>query len=287
MVRFARAALLVLAACFLSSAAAQQPAAVPYEPSVGQPGKDVVWVPTPEELVRKMLEMARVKPGEFVMDLGSGDGRIAIAAARDFGARAVGIEYNPDMVALSQRNAKAAGVADKVRFVKADLFETDLGKADVITMYLLPRINMQLRPKLLALKPGTRIVSHAFDLGDWKSDDSAVIEGREAFLWIVPAKIGGEWQLAFPEDPAREPFTLALTQNYQLFWGSARRGGESTELIKPWLSGADVRFHIPQAGDAGPQYTGRVEGNRIEGTVRDANGKPVRWTARRVKAPAR
>lgn len=284
MVRFARAALLVLAAGFLSAAAAQQPAAVPYEPSVGQPGKDVVWVPTPEELVRKMLDMAHVKPGEFVMDLGSGDGRIAIAAARDFGARAVGIEYNPDMVALSNRNAKSAGVADKVKFVKADLFETDLSKADVITMYLLPRINMQLRPKLLALKPGTRIVSHAFDMGDWKSDDDAVIEGREAFLWIVPAKIGGAWQLSYPDDKAREPVTLALSQNYQLFWGSARRGDESVELIKPWLAGADVRFDLPEAGGTARHYVGRVEGEHMSGTARGADGAPISWSARRVKS---
>ncbi len=287
MFRFVRAALFLLIVCGVSAAAAQQPAAAPYEPSVGQPGKDVVWVPTPEELVRKMLDMAHVKPGEFVMDLGSGDGRIAIAAARDFGARAVGIEYNPDMVALSQRNAKAAGVADKVKFVKADLFETDLSRADVITMYLLPRINLQLRPKLLALKPGTRIVSHAFDLGDWKSDDDAVIEGREAFLWIVPAKIGGAWRLAFPADAGREPVTLALTQNYQLFWGSAQRGGESMELIKPWLAGADIRFHLPEAGGVTQEYTGRVNGERMEGTLRGADGRPVQWVARRVKSPAR
>ncbi len=276
-------ALTVSLAC-VTGVDAQAQHAEEYTPSVGQPGKDVVWVPTPEALVSHMLKMAKVTPKDYVMDLGSGDGRIAIAAAKEFGARATGVEYNPEMVELSQRNAKAAGVAGKVKFVKADLFQTDLSKADVITMYLLPRINLQLRSKLLALKPGTRIVSHAFDLGDWKSDDDAMIEGREAYLWIVPAKIGGHWRVSFPDDSASEPIDLSLTQNYQLFWGQAKRGDEAVDLAKPWLSGTKVRFSLPESdGNGSREFTGEVNGKRMEGTVSGGDGPPRKWVATRSR----
>lgn len=257
------------------------PVADEYTPIVGQEGKDVVWVPTPDALVERMLEMAKVTSKDYVMDLGSGDGRIAIAAAKR-GARAVGIEYNPDMVELSKRNAKAAGVADKVKFIKADLFETDLSKADVITMYLLPRINLELRPKLLALKPGTRIVSHAFDLADWKADKEVKVEGRDAYLWIVPADIEGNWRVEYPDIPKRAPTELRLTQNYQLFWGHAVRGDQSVELGKPWLSGTKVRFAVRDAeGDR--KYLGEVKGDRMEGTMSVDGGPATRWVATRLR----
>ncbi len=158
-----------------------------YEPSVGQQGKDVIWVPTPEDLVQAMLDLAKVTPNDFVMDLGSGDGRIVIAAAKR-GARAVGIEYNPDMVELSRRNAEKAGVSDKATFVNADIFATDFSQATVITMYLLPQLNLRLKPVILNLKPGTRIVSHAFTMGDWAPEQTIEKEGRTAYLWIVPKK---------------------------------------------------------------------------------------------------
>src|SRR5580765_1642288 len=184
---------------FVASAFAQ--ATKPqFEPEVGQSGKDVVWVPSPQELVDKMLDMAKVTPKDFVMDLGSGDGRTVITAAKR-GARALGVEYNPDMVELSRRNAEKEGVAGKASFVKADLFETDFSKASVITMFLLPDINLKLRPKILNLKPGTRIVSNSFTMGDWSSDDTVIakdgcISYCTAYLWIVPAKVEGNWQLA-------------------------------------------------------------------------------------------
>lgn len=267
---------------FVGAAHAQaQPKGGDYVPEVGQEGKDVVWVPTPDELVERMLDMAKVTSNDYVMDLGSGDGRIAIAAAKR-GARAVGIEYNPDMVELSKRNAKAAGVANKAQFMKADLFEADLSKATVITMYLLPRINLQLRPKLLDLKPGTRIVSHAFDLGDWKSDNEAKVEGREAYLWIVPAKIGGNWRITYPDDKTREPLELRLTQNYQLIWGHAVRGEQSTELARPWLTGTQIRFDVADAS-AADTYAGEVKGNRMEGTVKSDGGATTRWVATRIQ----
>src|SRR5882672_1107660 len=181
----------------VASAFAQAPKAE-FQPEVGQSGKDVVWVPTPQALVDRMLDMAKVTPRDFVMDLGSGDGRTVITAAKR-GARALGVEYNPDMVELSRRNAEKEGVAGKASFVKADLFETDFSKASVITMFLLPDINLKLRPKILGLKPGTRIVSNSFTMGDWQADESANISSESgcssswctAMLWIVPARVAG------------------------------------------------------------------------------------------------
>ena len=169
-----------------------------YEPSVGQEGKDVVWVPTPQTLVNKMLDMAKVTPKDFLMDLGSGDGRTVITAAKR-GVRAMGIEYNPDMVELSKRNAQKEGVTDKASFVKADLFETDFSKATVITMFLLPDINLRLRPKILEMKPGTRVVSNTFTMEDWQADETATVTDGcssswcTALFWIVPAKVAGTW----------------------------------------------------------------------------------------------
>ena len=173
-------------------ASAQQPA---YEPQVGQSGKDVIWVPTPQTLVDRMLQMAKVTPSDYVIDLGSGDGRTVITAAK-LGATAHGIEYNPDMVELSKRNAAKAGVAEKATFAKADIFASDFSKATVVTMFLLPALNLKLKPILLNMEPGTRVVSNSFDMGDWKPDETAHVENDStgycrAFLWIIPAKVDG------------------------------------------------------------------------------------------------
>ena len=189
----------------------------PFEPQVGQAGKDVVWVPTPQTLVDKMLDMAKVTPQDVVFDLGSGDGRTVITAAKR-GARAMGIEYNPDMVALSERNAKTAGVTDKATFVKADLFETDFSKATVVTMFLLPSINLKLRPKILDMKPGTRIVSNTFTMEDWQADETATVTDGcssswcTALFWVVPAKVAGTWNT--PNG------ALTLTQTFQMLSGT-------------------------------------------------------------------
>jgi hypothetical protein len=182
--------LLSSAIAFSGTAAAQTTAATKeYTPSVGQEGKDVIWVPTPQSLVDRMLTMAGVKPTDYVIDLGSGDGRTVITAAKKFGAPALGIEYNPDMVELAKRAAEKEGVAGKAQFVKADIFQTDFSKATVLTMYLLPSLNVKLRPTILNLKPGTRIVSHAFTMDDWQPDQVDSSEGRTAYMWIVPAKV--------------------------------------------------------------------------------------------------
>ena len=256
-----RTSLALLLAAFsaaLGTAALAQAHKAPstYEPKSGQEGKDVAWVPTPQVVVDKMLDMARVRPSDFVMDLGSGDGRTVITAARR-GARALGVEYNPDMVELSKRNAEKEGVAGKATFVKADLFETDFSKASVITMFLLADINLKLRPKILALKPGTRIVSNSFDMGDWKEDERAELSGDgcngswcTALLWIVPARVAGTHKLPQGE--------LVLKQQYQVLSGFLRTGGTSYAL-RGKVSGEEVSF---TAG--GRKYRGRMNGRTLE-----------------------
>ena len=189
MTSFARA--LALVALLVPFAASAQK----FEPQVGQAGKDVIWVPTPEEVVERMLTMAQVGPNDFVMDLGSGDGRTVIMAAKKFGARALGIEYNPDMVKLSQDNAQKAGVTERAQFRRADIFATDFSQATVITLYLLPALNMKLRPTILSMKPGTRVASHSFTMEDWEADEISTMDGRRAYFWIVPANVMGSWAL--------------------------------------------------------------------------------------------
>jgi len=239
-----------------------------YEPTVGQEGKDVIWVPTPEDLVQAMLDSAKVTSSDYVMDLGSGDGRIVIAAAKR-GARAVGIEYNPDMVELSKRNAEKAGVSDKATFLNADLFATDLSKATVITMYLLPQLNLKLRPTILDLKPGTRVVSHSFTMGDWSPDQTIEKEGRTAYLWIVPAKVQGTWTWqSNPGDAA-----LNLTQTFQIISGTLKLDGKDFPIKDAGLDGNHIRFSANEQ-----KYSGRVTGNTIEGTVK-AGDREQKWSA--------
>jgi hypothetical protein len=244
----------------------------PFQPQVGQRGKDVVWVPTPQTLVDKMLDMAKVTPEDFVMDLGSGDGRTVITAAKR-GARAQGIEYNPDMVELSKQNAAKAGVNGKAEFIKADLFEVDLSKATVITMFLLPEINLKLRPKILELKPGTRVVSNTFTMEDWNADETATV-GEDcsswctALLWIVPANAGGVWTLPNGE--------LTFTQDFQMVSGTLRVANDSTPITDGRLRGDQITF---TAGNT--KYTGKVNGSTIEGTASTGMAS-TRWTAARA-----
>src|SRR5450830_203057 len=259
-----------------------QPAPKPFEPQVGQEGKDVIWVPTPQALVDKMLDMAKVTPNDYVIDLGSGDGRTVITAAKR-GARALGIEYNPDMVELSKRNAVSEGVTGKASFAKADIFESDFSQATVISMFLLPDINLKLRPKLLNLKPGTRIVSNTFTMGEWTDDETATVDEKDgcnyyctAHLWIVPSKVEGAWQLSRGE--------LSLKQNFQMVTGTLKTGGNATPIANGRLRGDQISF---TAG--GAQYAGRVNGNTIEGTLK--GGSSGNWSATRsgkqAAAPAK
>jgi SAM-dependent methyltransferase len=253
---------LLLAGGLLSQTPAQQK---PYEPMVGQAGKDVVWVPTPEPLVEKMLDMAKVTADDVVMDLGSGEGRIVIAAARR-GARAIGVEYNPDLVELSKRNAAAAGVSARASFVHGDIFETDLRQATVITMFLLPSLNVKLRPKLLELPPGTRLVSNSFAMEEWQADERQTfpdcVSWCSALLWIVPAKIEGEW-----ETPRG---TMMLAQKFQTFVGTL---GPAV-ITQGKLRGSEISFTMGETN-----YAGRVEGSLMRLGASDGSG--AAWTARR------
>jgi SAM-dependent methyltransferase len=240
-----------------------------FQPEVGQQGKDVVWVPSPEELVQKMLDMAKVTANDVVMDLGSGDGRTVIAAAKR-GAHATGIEYNPDMVELSRRNAQKAGVSDRAKFQNADLFKTDLSKASVITMFLLTDINLRLRPTILGLKPGTRVVSNTFRMGDWEPDETAELGCNSyctAYLWIVPARVDGTWKAGEGQ--------LVLKQKYQTFGGTLSKDGKSVPVQRGRVRGDQITF---VAG--GAEYRGRVGDKVIEGTVK-SGAKSESWKAAR------
>jgi len=229
-----------------------------YQPQVGQEGKDVIWVPTPQSLVDRMLDIGKVTSRDYLIDLGSGDGRTVITAAKR-GARALGIEYNPDMVELSKRSAAKEGVSDKASFIKADLFESDFSQATVITMFLLPDINLRLRPILLELKPGTRVVSNSFTMGEWQADDTVTAKNScvsycTAYLWIVPAKVEGNWRLAAGD--------LTLKQSFQMISGALKSGNQSTTIANGKLSGDQITFNA-----GGVLYTGRVNGNAMEGSV--------------------
>jgi precorrin-6B methylase 2 len=263
----------VLSICAAACMAQAQTAAPTYEPSVGQEGKDVVWVPTPQALVDKMLDMAKVTPNDFLIDLGSGDGRTVITAAKR-GVRAQGIEYNPDMVELSKRNAQKEGVAARTSFVKADLFQSDFSKATVITMFLLDRINMQLRPKLLNLRPGTRLVSNTFTMGDWQEDDKVTASEKEgcqsycaAYLWIVPAKVGGTWTTPQGE--------LTLRQEFQMVTGQLKTEDKVLPITDGRVRGTQLSF---KAG--GVDYAGRVNGERIEALGKTGTAA---WPATRLR----
>jgi len=262
----------VLLSSFLIAAGACAQGSKEFQPQVGQEGKDVIWVPTPQTLVDKMLEMGKVTEHDYVIDLGSGDGRTVITAAKR-GAKALGIEYNPEMVELSRRNAAREGVSNRASFTKADLFESDFSQATVITMFLLPDINLKLRPKILNLKPGTRIVSNSFTMGDWSADDTVNVKDNcisycTAYLWIVPAKVEGNWQLGDGE--------LSLKQTYQMLSGTLTRAGGTVPVANGKLQGDRISFNI-----GGLLYTGRVVGNSMDGTISSGGN----WKATRSAKP--
>ncbi|HEY5637652.1 MAG TPA: class I SAM-dependent methyltransferase [Burkholderiales bacterium] len=272
----ALAALLV--ACPAAYAQAPAAPAEKFEPHVGQAGKDVIWVPTPDEVVERMLRMAQVTAKDLVIDLGSGDGKITIAAARLFGARAMGVEYNPDMVKLSQRNAQAAGVAGKATFAHGDIFQTDFSKATVLTMYLLPGLNLKLRPTILSMRPGTRVASHSFNMDDWEPDEVSSIDGRSAYLWIVPATVAGTWALDL-QGAAPRKLPMSLDQRYQKVTGSVTLGMMQAGLREPQLTGSQIRFALVDDKSVRRDFTGTVTGARMEGSYRADNGTEGRWSA--------
>ncbi|MDQ8031119.1 MAG: class I SAM-dependent methyltransferase [Bordetella sp.] len=260
-------------ACLLALGAAAQAQAqsTPYQPTVGQSGKDVVWVPTPQELVDRMLEMAQITPQDYLVDLGSGDGRTVITAAQR-GTRAHGVEFNPDMVELSRNAARAARVEKTATFEQGDIFKTDFSKATVVTLFLLPDLNVKLRPILLQMPPGTRVVSNSFTMGTWRPDETVDVTQQgckaycTAYKWIVPARVEGAWKVDGKD--------LALSQQFQMLEGTLTEGGKATPISNARLDGANIEFTVAQA-----RYVGKVEGNAMSGTI-DGGGS---WRATRAQ----
>jgi precorrin-6B methylase 2 len=244
-----------------------------YEPQSGQQGKDVVWVPTPHQLVDVMINMASLTSKDYLVDLGSGDGRIVIAAAKK-GIKAAGVEFNPDLVGYSKKYAEREGVADKTDFIQADFFEYDLSKATVITMFLLSDLNSRLKPRLLELKPGTRIITNSFSIDDWNYDkkeelDEENISWRTAYMWIVPAKVEGLWKFNEGE--------MELSQTYQMVTGNMKIGNDSHNITEGKLRGAVLNFTCN-----GINYECTVNNSAMKGTAK-SEGSARAWKAAKAK----
>jgi hypothetical protein len=232
--------------------------------ALGRAGKDVVWVPTPDAVVHAMLIMAKVTSQDLVVDLGAGDGRIAIAAAKaPFGARSVGIEYDPEVARLAGCLVQAEGVADKARIVEGDIFKEDFGRATVVTMYLLPQLDVCVRHRILAMEPGTRVASHQFPMADWEPDASAEVQGRNVYLWIVPARVEGVWDFHDRQDKA---FTIDLRQTFGKIAGEITRGRVREPLLSATVRGRDLRFTFDTAGVT-VAFAGTVRGSEIAGVL--------------------
>ncbi len=262
----------------------------------------VPYVPTPQEVVERMLEIAKVGPHDYLIDLGSGDGRIVVTAARKYGTRGFGVDLNPERIRESSENARKAGVTEKVAFYQRDLFETSLVEATVITMYLLPQVNIELRPKLLELRPGTRLVSHDFDMGDWKPDTHIKMDAQdkyggaggssEIFLWIVPAPVAGVWRWELPAAGKPLAYELTLEQKYQVITGSASVGGRAVRLQNARLRGDEIRFTFTAEVNGSPvkhEFTGKVAGEAATGSARLSGARlqgQHDWNARRISPPS-
>jgi hypothetical protein len=236
-------------------------------------------VPTPDEIVQRMLRMAKVTPQDTVYDLGAGDGKIAIAAGK-MGATAVGIEYNPDMAKLAQCYVQAENLAGKTRIIQGDVFKEDFSKATVVTMYLLPELNLKLRPTILDMKPGTRVTSHQFTMGDWEADETAEVDYRTAYLWIVPAKVQGTWTLR-EQGPGNAQYTVNLTQKYQKITGDVAAGSAKQPLVGATVRGEEIRFAFNDDKGVTRTLTGTVRGNELTGTLKGAGGTETKVTGTR------
>jgi SAM-dependent methyltransferase len=230
----------------------------------GRVGKDVPWVPTFDAVILAMLSMAQVTPQDRVLDLGAGDGRIAIAAAKaPFGARAVGIEYDPDLVKLASCRVQVEGLADRVRIVEGDIFQEDFGDASVVTLFLLPQLNLCVRHRLLAMPPGTRVVSHQYAMGDWRPEKSAQVQGRDVHLWVVPARVDGVWDF---QDSQGTAFAIELRQTFDTLSGEVTRGGVRQALVSATVHGLELRFTFDAAG-AAAKFSGTIHGDEITGVL--------------------
>lgn len=261
-------------------------------PSIDQASLDVPFVPTPLSVVNEMLKLADLDESDVLYDLGSGDGRIVITAAERYGVRGVGIDLDPQRIMESRANAQLAGVEDRVRFIQGDLFEADLSEATAVTLYLLSSINERLRPKLLReLRPGTPVVSHSFSMGDWEPDKSITVEGRDVYLWIIPAQADGAWALNVDAPGGDQEFLLTLEQEYQKVGGTALIDGQQVPVQDGQLLGDTLRFFVTRSidsRDVTQAFVGRVNGDRIQGFVNELNrgGGRGTWTAQRTAAAA-
>jgi hypothetical protein len=251
------------AVCWLQACSVLQPET--YVPQRGQMGKDVMWLPTSDDLVLKMLDAAKVGPNDDLVDLGAGDGKIPIAAARQFGARAWGIEYNKDLAALAQRNAQRAGVAERVRIVHGDIFKEDFSKATVVTMYLLEELNAQLRPTILAMKPGTRVLSNTFSMGDWEPDQVIRVTNGTGYFWTVPANVAGLWTLSGLDEKGNA--TLKLDQNFQRVGGTLTLQGKTQNLLGARMEGSALHFSFINADGLLKAVKVIVNGQVLSGEV--------------------
>jgi len=244
---------------------------------IGQISKDSVWVPTPERMIRRMLQVADTTKDDVVMDLGSGDGRVPIHAAKHFGARAIGVELEANLIRISLEAAKRSGVSHRVTFLKQDLFDADLSDVTVFALYISPGVMDRLRPKLLSLKPGTRITSHHFTLGDWEPDESFRIENRAGYLWLVPADMRGQWKVSL----AGDELMLDIEQKHQMLGTKGMRAGQAINVIGTRLRGTEINFTAFDRDGSSRQFTGIVNGNRMSGQSTSENGKALRWSATR------
>lgn len=270
-----RAALLSILLVLSVHAGAQSPGAAP---EFGQVSKDSVWVTTPERLIRRMLQIADTTKDDVVIDLGAGDGRIPIYAAKHFGARGIAVELEANLVQVAREAARREGVADRVQVIRQDLFEADLSAATVFALFISPGVMQRLKPRFLALKPGTRITSHQFDLGDWEPDETIEAEGRRAFLWVVPAAVEGTWQVAVPG----EDFRMRVERRYQKLTTSGERAGKGIHVIGANLRGTAIRFTTFDRDGTSRHFTGRLEGDRLVGESDTGNGaRPLAWSATR------
>jgi SAM-dependent methyltransferase len=248
------------------------------EPQIGQVSKDSVWVPTPEVLIRRMLQLADTTKDDVVLDLGSGDGRIPIYAAKHFGARGIGVELEENLVRLAERKAEEAGVSHRVRFIRQDLFQADLAEATVLALYTSPGVMTRLKPRLLGLRPGTRVVSHQFTLEDWEPDESVRAEGRTGHLWVVPASVAGTWRVSI----RGEDFVVRIAQRYQALETEGERDGAPLHVIGGRMRGTGIRFtSFERDGDV-RHFEGRLQDGRLAGESRGPGVEPRPWSAVRA-----
>jgi hypothetical protein len=251
-------------------------AQAPLQPEVGQQSKDSVWVPTPERMIRRLLQLADTTKDDVVIDLGSGDGRFPIYAARHFGARGIGIELEENLIEVSKRAAAQQGVTHLTRFIQQDLYEADLSPATVVALYISPGVMERLKPRLLELKPGTRIVSHYFTLGDWEHDEKIEVDGRTGYLWVVPAPLEGAWRVSIPG----QDFRLRIERRYQKLATSGERGGRPLHVIGARLRGTEITFNSFDRDGGSRSFSGRLEGGRLQGSSDGWPGlKPLTWSA--------